>query len=90
MTISGRMSVSQKQEGTRSNSSRPFKRAYEYFEEIKAEFVKINWTDGEEVLSYAKVVVASTFVFGMFIYLTDLVIHRALFGLESLFKLIAG
>ena len=89
MTISGRMSLSQKQEGARI-PSRPIKRAIEFFEEIKAEFLKINWTEGDEVFSYAKVVVASTFVFGMVIYLTDLIVNRALFGLDTLFKLIAG
>lgn len=89
MTISGRMSLSQKQEGARV-PSRPLKRAIEFFEEIKAEFLRINWTEGDEVLSYAKVVVISMFVFGMVIYVTDLVVNRGILGLDNLFKLIVG
>jgi preprotein translocase subunit SecE len=91
MTISSeRMSISQKQEGIGRMPAYPIKKTYEYFEEIKAEFTKISWTEGPEVFTYAKVVVGSTFVFGMLIYLTDLVVHRMLFGLDSLFKLIVG
>lgn len=88
------MSLTQKQiekpEGAGRIPAQPTKKAYEYFEDVKAEFAKISWTDGEEVMTYAKVVVGSMFVFGMLIYLTDLVIHRMLGGLDSLFKLIVG
>ncbi|MBS0634888.1 MAG: preprotein translocase subunit SecE [Verrucomicrobia bacterium] len=84
------MSLSQKQEGAGRAPAQPVKKAYEYFEEIKAEFGRISWTEGGEVLSYAKIVVGTTFVFGMLIYVTDLVIHRMLGGLDALFKLIAG
>lgn len=89
-TSSGHMSLSQKQEGTGRAPAQPVKKAYEYFEEIKGEFTKISWTDGEEVFTYAKVVVGSTFVFGMLIYLADLVIHRMLGGFDALFRLIVG
>ena len=85
------MSLTQKQEGAQVKlPANPVKKAYEYFEEIKQEFARISWTEGGEVMQYAKIVVASTFVFGMLIYLTDLVIHRMLGGLDSLFKLIVG
>jgi preprotein translocase SecE subunit len=89
-TSSGHMSLSQKHEGEAVRSSQPLKRAYEYFEDIKLEFTKISWTEGGEVMTYAKIVVASTFVFGMLIYLADLVIHRVLGGLDALFRLIVG
>ena len=84
------MSLSQKQEGASKAQAQPIKKAYTYFEEIKAEFGKISWTEGGEVLTYAKVVVASTFAFGMLIYFTDLIVHRALAGLDVLFKIIVG
>ncbi len=89
-TSNGHMSLSQKQEGTGRAPSQPIKKTYEYFEEVKSEFGKISWTEGGEVKTYAKVVVGSMFVFGMVIYLTDLVIHRVLGGLDGLFKLIVG
>jgi preprotein translocase subunit SecE len=84
------MSLSQKQESAARAPAQKAFRLYEYFEEIKEEFFKISWTDGEEVMTYAKAVVGSTFVFGMLIYVADLVIHRALFGLDSIFKLLIG
>lgn len=84
------MSLSQKQESTVSAPTQPIKRAYEYFEDIKAEFAKISWTEGGEVFTYAKVVVVSTFFFGMLIYFTDLIVHRVLYGFDSLMKLIFG
>ena len=89
-TNSGHMSLSQKQEETVRKPAQPIKKTYEYFEDIKSEFGKISWTEGEEVMTYAKVVVGSMFTFGMLIYLTDLVIHRMLGGLDGLFKLIVG
>lgn len=93
-TSSGNMSLTHKQVEKTENAGRmpaqPAKKAYEYFEDVKAEFSKISWTEGEEVMTYAKIVVGSMFVFGMLIYVTDLVIHRMLGGLDSLFKLIVG
>lgn len=89
-TSSGHMSLSQKQEGQARVPAQPIKKSYEYFEEIKAEFGRISWTEGEEVLHYAKIVVACTFVSAMVIYLADLVIHRLLGGLDAIFKLIFG
>ena len=92
-TNSGHMSLSQKQAEKQESVGRPTqpaKKTYEYFEDIKAEFGKISWTEGGEVMTYAKVVVGSMFVFGMLIYLTDLVVHRVLGGLDGLFKLIVG
>ncbi len=82
--------MTQKKEEAIRTPSQPAKKAYEYFEDIKEELTRISWTEGGEVLSYAKIVVGSMFVFGMLIYLTDLVVHRMLGGLDSLFKLIVG
>ncbi len=70
--------------------SKPLKHAYEYFESVKTEFTKIQWTEGNEVWTYAKIVVASTFIFGLVIYLADLIIQRALGGLDMIFKWLAG
>lgn len=70
--------------------SHPIKKAYEYFEEVKAEFSKIQWTEGAEVLTLAKVVLMATFLFGMTIYVADLVIHRVLMSLDAIFKWVVG
>jgi len=65
-------------------------RAYKYFENLKAEFQKIQWTEGEEVKVYAKVVVGATFVLGLAIYFADLIIHRVMFGLEAIYRFLFG
>lgn len=64
--------------------------AYKYFENLKAEFKKIQWTEGEEVKVYAKVVVGATFVLGLAIYFADLIIHRVMFGLEAIYRFLFG
>jgi len=46
--------------------------------EVKQELKRIDWTAKEELRFYTKVVAGSTFVFGMAIYLMDLVIQGAL------------
>jgi len=73
--------------------SRPLpsmKKAYQFFENVKAEFQKIQWTDGEEVKVYAKIVVFATFFLGMAIYFTDLIIQKTLVVVEMIFKLLFG
>ena len=44
------------------------KGAFDYLEDIKAEFKKVSWTSREELQVYTKVVVGATFVFGMSVY----------------------
>ena len=66
------------------------KKAYQFLEDVKAEFHKIQWTEGEEVKVYAKVVVCATFFLGMAIYFVDLIIQRVLGGFDVIFKLLFG
>jgi len=66
------------------------RKAYQFFEHIKAEFNKIQWTEGEEVKVYAKIVVFATFALGMSIYIADLVIQKALLGVDVLFRVLFG
>jgi preprotein translocase subunit SecE len=66
------------------------KRAVEFFGEVKQEFKAISWTPKNELTTYTKVVIGSTFVFGMFIYMVDLVIQGTLQGLSLFVKLIGG
>jgi preprotein translocase subunit SecE len=84
------MTLEQKPQHAPRISAQPIRRSYEYFEEVKDEFLKISWTDGQEVLTYAKVVVGSTFVLGLSIYVADLFFHRVLSGLDMIFKWVVG
>ena len=58
--------------------------------DIKSEFSKISWTSPEELRTYTKIVVAGTFIFGMGIYLMDIIIQTVLSGLNGIMSLIAG
>ncbi|MBA3815512.1 MAG: preprotein translocase subunit SecE [Parachlamydiaceae bacterium] len=58
--------------------------------DVKSEFNKITWTSSEELVSYTKIVVATTFLFGMGIYLMDLAIQLCLASLGFVLRLIGG
>ena len=73
-----------------SYSQSSFRKAYQFWENAKAEFGKIQWTEGEEAKVYAKVVVAATFFLGIGIYIADVFIGRTLLGLDRIFRLIFG
>lgn len=57
--------------------------------DVKAEFKKINWTSPEELVVYTKVVVATTFFFGLGIYIVDLLIQSFLNGLNMIVRWIS-
>ncbi len=66
------------------------KKVMTFFSDIKDEFSKITWTSREELLSYTKIVVATTFVFGLLVYIIDLTIQAVLHGLSYFARLIGG
>jgi preprotein translocase subunit SecE len=57
-----------------------------FFAEVKQELKKISWTTPEELRVYTKVVVATTFLMGLSIYMLDLVIQSFLNGLSIIFR----
>lgn len=59
-------------------------------EEIKFELKNINWTSREELKVYTQIVVGATFVFGMGVYFSDVVIQATLNLLTWFTHLIAG
>jgi preprotein translocase subunit SecE len=62
----------------------------EWVEEIKREIKTIQWTSKDELRLYTQIVVGATFVFGMGVYLIDLVISGALHLLTWLSRLLVG
>ncbi len=66
------------------------KKAFDFLEGIKSEFKKVTWTSRDELIVYTKVVVAFTFIFGMAVYFTDVIIHQFLTGLNGAIRLITG
>lgn len=58
--------------------------------DVKQELKKVEWTNKEELKSYTKIVLISTFVFAMFVYFTDLLIQGFLGGINLLVKFFTG
>jgi preprotein translocase subunit SecE len=65
-------------------------RKMEFIREIRDELKKVTWTTREELLLSTKVVIISTFMFGIGIYFADLAIKGVLNGFGGLFRLIFG
>lgn len=61
-----------------------------YVRELKEELKRVTWTTKDELVFCTKIVVGSTFVLGIGIYMIDLVIKGALNGFGSLVHLIFG
>lgn len=66
------------------------KRMVAFVGDVKEELKKVEWTSKDELKSYTKIVLASTFLFGLTIYLVDLVIQGFLGGIHYLVKAIIG
>ncbi len=62
----------------------------DFIGDMKDELAKVTWTSREEMQLYIKVVVLSTLVFGLGIYVADLLIQSVLFGLGTLVRVIGG
>lgn len=88
-----RMEVKKTQQQTPSiaetKSSRKSK-FFDFVEDIKSEFKTINWTSREELKTYTQITVGATFIFGMMIYVADVVIQVVLGLLTHLVRAIFG
>lgn len=61
-----------------------------YIRELKEELKKVTWTTKEELITFTKIVVGSTFFLGMGIYAVDLSIKGVLNSFAGLVHLIFG
>ncbi|MBS0604451.1 MAG: preprotein translocase subunit SecE [Verrucomicrobia bacterium] len=59
-------------------ASKKKKPAFSFIQELKDELKKVSWTTKDELKLSTKVVIGATFLFGLGIYLFDLVIKGAL------------
>jgi preprotein translocase subunit SecE len=84
------MDMKKTQQTSATESALDKRKVQDFVAEIKSEIQKINWTNREELLVYAQIVVVATFVFGMGIYFTDLIIQGSLSFLSFLIRLIGG
>ncbi len=62
----------------RSREKKKRKDVFTFISELKDELKKVSWTTKPELISATKVVVISVFVFGMGIYMVDLMVKGVL------------
>ena len=62
----------------RSREKKKRKDVFTFISELKDELKKVSWTTKPELISATKVVVISVFVFGMEIYMVDLMVKGVL------------
>ena len=85
------MKASSKRDKGRSQAKSDFKKpGKNYFSEIKEEIKKIAWPQVDELKMCTKVVISSTFVFGIGIYFADLIVKGALDSISMLSRVIFG
>jgi preprotein translocase subunit SecE len=86
MQTTGRLLMTNKlQQGLDSIKDR-WTRIKTFFIEVNAEVRKVTWPTFKEVRDTTIVVIIAVFLFGIFLYLVDLALHK---GMESLFKVVA-
>jgi preprotein translocase subunit SecE len=61
-----------------------------YIQELKDEIKKINWTTQEDLKFATKMVVLSTIVFGLGIYLTDFFVKGSLDAVKNILHRVFG
>lgn len=84
------MEVKKTQQSSTTNSVDTKKKVQDFVSDLKSEVTKVSWTSKEELITYSKIVVGATFLFGMAIYFMDLIIQGTLNGLDALLRIIAG
>lgn len=71
-------------------STKTRKKKPNYFREVQSELSKVSWTSKEELIVCTKVVITATFIFGLGIYIVDLLVRSAIGTLNTLASLIGG
>ena len=66
------------------------RRFFGYIQELKEELKKVSWTTKEELKFSTQMVVAATFLFGLGIYVVDLIIKGFLDGIAVIVHFIFG
>ena len=66
------------------------KKKLNYFRDVQAELKKVSWTTKIELVSCTKIVLGTTFIFSIAIYIADLVIKNALHVVSLIAKVLFG
>lgn len=73
-----------------TNTVKDRKKKVTYIREVQNELKKVTWTSKDELKTCTKIVIGSTFVFGIGIYVVDLIIRGALNTISGFVHLIGG
>jgi preprotein translocase subunit SecE len=76
------MDIKSKQEPLHAAPSK--REASAYLQEIKEELKKVEWTTKAELVLCTKIVIGATFLFGIGIYLVDLLVKGSLETIRNL------
>ena len=79
-----------KSRSTSSSKKVEGRKVINFVGDVKQELKKVEWTSGDELKTYTKIVLVSTILFGMFIYFVDLIIQGFLGGINLLVKFFTG
>ena len=77
-------------ESTASSARTSRRSIFSYMGELKEEMKKVSWTTQEELKFCTKIVVGAVFLFGISIYVADLVIKGALDAVKALSHMVFG
>jgi preprotein translocase subunit SecE len=61
-----------------------------YFRQVQQELKKISWTSKDELILSTKIVIMSTFLFALGIYVADISVRSAFSMISNLVRLITG
>ncbi len=84
------MELKKAQNSSQEDVTSKAEQARDFITNIKSEVRHISWTSREDLITYTKIVVAMTFLFGMSIYFMDITIQTLLHGLNLILRFIGG
>ena len=84
------LSMDSKTNGPQTLSVKRKTKLFGFLHAVKDELKKVTWTSASELKFFTKIVIGSTFAFGLGVYLGDLIIKNMLDGITMLFHWIVG
>ena len=63
-----------------------FKRISEYLTEVKGELKKVTWPSKNDLIRTTVAVLVSSFIFGVFLFIVDMIFSRIINDIIGIFK----
>lgn len=84
------MEIKKTQQSIATEQTLTSKKMRTFIADVKSEIQKTTWTSRAELITYTKIVVLMTLIFGMSIYVLDLMIQGVLASLSFILRWIGG